>query len=141
MSPVCLCLLIEPVWNRNIGLSLKRAVAAILLIEPVWNRNCVEFSLVNHCQRSFNRTSMESKRERALPSSIHASRLLIEPVWNRNFAWRVPLQWRVVLLIEPVWNRNTVTPYKGGYYSCAFNRTSMESKLAFLISAKGGNSF
>ena len=32
-------LLIEPVWNRNCRVRLKRLGGASLLIEPVWNRN------------------------------------------------------------------------------------------------------
>ena len=35
-------LLIEPVWNRNTVLGIKKADIAVLLIEPVWNRNDTE---------------------------------------------------------------------------------------------------
>ena len=57
--------------------------------------------------------------------------LLIEPVWNRN----PPLQnflgdQALALLIEPVWNRNQGYPANGAQVITAFNRTSMESKLA-----------
>ena len=32
-------LLIEPVWNRNIGIHCLKECLILLLIEPVWNRN------------------------------------------------------------------------------------------------------
>ena len=35
----CLCLLIEPVWNRNADLDTRQAFSLSLLIEPVWKRN------------------------------------------------------------------------------------------------------
>ena len=58
---VCLKLLIEPVWNRNLIVMLILYHIINLLIEPVWNRNDV---------------STYTKKESEV--------LLIEPVWNRN---------------------------------------------------------
>ena len=64
-------LLIEPVWNRNVNSSTSGPLqvwAYLLLIEPVWNRN----RFTKHCNRfhmallTFNRTSMESKRNQCL---------------------------------------------------------------------------
>ena len=62
--------------------------------------------------RSFNRTSMESKRGNVIISCIKGCRVFR-------------------LLIEPVWNRNELQMglRSGGYEQFAFNRTSMESKL------------
>ena len=110
----------------------------ILLIEPVWNRNNVTCTIQNTLEKTFNRTSMESKRAAAsaiTPMTFafnrtsmeskppHVSflnrsnhRLLIEPVWNRNMdcltALLIPF---FLLLIEPVWNRNLC---ECGYLYC-----------------------
>ena len=78
-----MCLLIEPVWNRNSSRTLVCPRVNNLLIEPVWNRNGGETCNESYFVHAFNRTSMESKRTTpgfAETSSI----LLIEPVWNRN---------------------------------------------------------
>ena len=78
------CLLIEPVWNRN----LKKASVLYALLYS-FNRTSMESKLVSDSRASsipscsFNRTSMESK----LPPAFSLSSLcllLIEPVWNRN---------------------------------------------------------
>ena len=55
------CLLIEPVWNRNICDSYYKSFDQALLIEPVWNRNIAASAEISHLIASFNRTSMESK--------------------------------------------------------------------------------
>ena len=34
-------LLIEPVWNRNLGILRQNSVSSELLIAPVWNRNAL----------------------------------------------------------------------------------------------------
>ena len=76
---------------------------------------------------SFNRTSMESKRNHQ-GNRRNQFQLLIEPVWNRNMPKQKARRFTArQLLIEPVWNRNTAeTP--GDWTRTTFNRTSMESK-------------
>ena len=98
---------------------------------------------------TFNRTSMESKREydsdkrsayylliepvwnrnkHASDTSNMAKHLLIEPVWNRNVETIVERVVEIFLLIEPVWNRNRIKERLVRKFCRAFNRTSMESK-------------
>ena len=77
-------LLIEPVWNRNIAVSLCANRFATLLIEPVWNRN----------------------KQSSNTSASWSLGLLIEPVWNRNPKQTAQTEKAKRLLIEPVWNRN-----------------------------------
>ena len=89
---------------------LVNGIRRFLLIEPVWNRNL--------CKR-------EQLRSAVL--------LLIEPVWNRNFRKLCHLLTHRVLLIEPVWNRNQRKRWGFCFVATAFNRTSMESKHAFLF--------
>ena len=122
-------LLIEPVWNRNLGNSPVKLCPPCcrLLIEPVWNRNLTKRVNFGN-QEPFNRTSMESKRVLAQDQTTATGFLLIEPVWNRNInAYDTPMirnrsfnrtsmeskrLWHCnearakALLIEPVWNRN-----------------------------------
>ena len=59
---------------------------------------------------TFNRTSMESKRD-------------------RRFAAALP----VMLLIEPVWNRNQKNNSQLLLKKFTFNRTSMESKRGLTL--------
>ena len=54
-------LLIEPVWNRNLRISVATHVNLRLLIEPVWNRNRALHNAEELHRPPFNRTSMESK--------------------------------------------------------------------------------
>ena len=152
----------------------------LLLIEPVWNRNIGTPRVGLEETSAFNRTSMESKlgfsllwaytlpslrilsQTRLLIEPVwnrnadhdfasgfrsyeSASELLIEPVWNRNIdrAIRYPSTRIASLLIEPVWNRNggdgnsldAVIHFANQYRKTkdigqtpGFNRTSMESK-------------
>ena len=59
-------------------------VQVCLLIEPVWNRNKVcQGKMILFFLSTFNRTSMESKQN-GLLSHYQQINLLIEPVWNRN---------------------------------------------------------
>ena len=121
-------LLIEPVWNRNGRSGIAFDGTYFLLIEPVWNRNQSAHFLRPQHQKTFNRTSMESKLGWYF-GTLWRRRLLIEPVWNRNIRshltfWRPSFR----LLIEPVWNRNRRTPQGVWYCDVTFNRTSMESK-------------
>ena len=126
-----------------------------LLIEPVWNRNCLAFRGVLERYDTFNRTSLESKltisgkasrtaftlliepvwnRNQFLSACQGLSRfLLIEPVWNRNAGSRQSQEITHSLLIEPVWNRNddAQTIFTQGFRT--FNRTSLESKLGYLV--------
>ena len=65
----------------------ERALSVIfrnLLIEPVWNRNVHKTDEYRGSVSTFNRTSMESKRNIGFTSVRLPMRLLIEPVWNRN---------------------------------------------------------
>ena len=55
-------LLIEPVWNRNKYNKTHYISLFYLLIEPVWNRNMAMVGGRVLSARTFNRTSMESKR-------------------------------------------------------------------------------
>ena len=122
-------LLIEPVWNRNMGTLSKKRCFRIpfnrtsLESKPLcltifkeklstFNRTSLESKHV--CEReaglhhaAFNRTSLESKHNRVdLPDGRKLA-LLIEPVWNRNVQVRCQTAAAVhTLLIEPVWNRN-----------------------------------
>ena len=82
--------------------------------------------------RTFNRTSMESKRGRQTTRDVLIEKLLIEPVWNRNLLKHnhvvqgAPFNRTSMeskrddgtafatlqnLLIEPVWNRNLKFTY------------------------------
>ena len=56
-----------------------------LLIEPVWNRNLGSLTFLSVIDCSFNRTSMESKFDILEGIFQEYFELLIEPVWNRNF--------------------------------------------------------
>ena len=77
-APRDICLLIEPVWNRNLYDEFPLAKPK-LLIEPVWNRNRRSGVTWNHIPTSsFNRTSMESKREYRTPFKIR------HPPFNRT---------------------------------------------------------
>ena len=65
-------LLIEPVWNRNIRIQPRMVRGpSNLLIEPVWNRNSNVLVNKEKCMRmkTFNRTSMESKRV-SIPKAV-----------------------------------------------------------------------
>ena len=62
--PLKSLLLIEPVWNRNRGQPVRPFGLSELLIEPVWNRNLTITKRFANAL-TFNRTSMESKREKA----------------------------------------------------------------------------
>ena len=55
-----------------------------LLIEPVWNWNLGELDLSGIHWVTFNRTSLELKPENWRPSQSARFWLLIEPVWNWN---------------------------------------------------------
>ena len=100
-------LLIEPVWNRNWTLTDLNLAA-----QRTFNRTSMESKLVlvkSHpcAAASFNRTSMESKPTTTLSSELNRSDLLIEPVWNRNLGSQIAsTSGDMNLLIEPVWNRN-----------------------------------
>ena len=102
-----------------------------LLIEPVWNRNGNKSFVVDLHAVPFNRTSMESKPDKA-DSVYYDDELLIEPVWNRNRLVDRDIRWEVCLLIEPVWNRNGLAWIIAPGSFVTFNRTSMESKQYYL---------
>ena len=122
-------LLIEPLWNWNIGGACLECADGWLLIEPLWNwnkcsmssvttsyppfnRTTMELKLCVVCGRdtrraTFNRTTMELKPRIAPCGDLPFRGLLIEPLWNWNtysFALRKLIG---VLLIEPLWNWNT----------------------------------
>ena len=105
--------------------------------------------------KTFNRTSMESKRRWDRHSGQSPVFLLIEPVWNRNndggtrithYEYpfnRTSMESKHVvagfffnldhlLLIEPVWNRNIASIGASSGFA-PFNRTSMESKRVLLL--------
>ena len=86
------------------------SVSEVLLIEPVWNRNIYRYEDFDTIKG-----------------------LLIEPVWNRNFPLLRGNRFRDNLLIEPVWNRNMHMDCGVFAVRCSFNRTSMESKLLYLV--------
>ena len=99
-------LLIEPVWNRNAPkISLSFSISW-LLIEPVWNRNRAASLRVSDVI-AFNRTSLESKRNRRVCNHQRTC------PFNRTSLESKPCHIAV-----------------GCWQPCAFNRTSLESKLS-----------
>ena len=144
-------LLIEPVWNRNPSATNRYRLEGELLIEPVWNRNKRGVVYLRSMNRTFNRTSLESKRVREFRrrrSRLAFNRTSLESkprvnchvsgfvfcAFNRtsleskhnifNLAWVR----RPCLLIEPVWNRNPLFSIGVDIAKRTFNRTSLESK-------------
>ena len=60
MSPVVMAvLLIEPIWNRNYILCVRRTKSTVLLIEPIWNRNDDDLFGLSTDDIAFNRTNLE----------------------------------------------------------------------------------
>ena len=102
-------LLIEPVWNWNLRSDARQKRV------PTFNRTSMELKHAYVCrdfrsERSFNRTSMELKHTSA--------------IWQKCSR---------LLLIEPVWNWNLISHKGVSMDYGAFNRTSMELKLFWLM--------
>ena len=103
--------------------------STFLLIEPVWNRNLPVPPSLTAVTVTFNRTSLESKRDCEVQLIAKSLFLLIEPVWNRNLSRHHVRLRKPRLLIEPVWNRNYCRYFRSCFWQHPFNRTSLESKL------------
>ena len=109
-------------------MSIVDHVDLLLLIEPLWNWNSHGSPCALPATMSFNRTTMELKRERVKVFWARSQHLLIEPLWNWNDHLRVKLRSGNKLLIEPLWNWNTAVRIRRSTSGMPFNRTTMELK-------------
>ena len=113
-------LLIAPVWNWN-----ERLVTLGFRDSFTFNRTSLE--LKRDCcyqknleRETFNRTSLELKPARRRITEERRDRLLIAPVWN----WNVRLAWRARRFLVP-FNRTSLELKHGGQWRGVSNANSL----------------